>query len=101
MPFLYKAYQVHVGSPCKLFPLLFSGSIPQQQTTMHQQQQQQFVPSSHMSNGRGNEPEEMSTQHDGYDHYSRGRVPSAGPDRSYHNQYDPRERESPNVSYSL
>lgn len=65
------------------------------------------MPSSHTSNGRGNEQDEMlaqiqdQTHYDAHDQYSRGRMaPSAVPDnRSYHPQYDvPRETESPNVS---
>ena len=66
------------------------------------------MPSSHTSNGRGNEQDEMLAQirdqshHD--DQYSRGRMaPSAVPDnRSYRPQYDaPRETESPNVRVVL
>ena len=70
-------------------------------------QQQHYAPSSHMSNGR-NEPEEISSHHrdqpqyDAYDQYSRGRVPSAGPERTYHNQYDmQRDRQSPIVSFNF
>ena len=57
---------------------------------------------SHMSNGR--EPEEMPSysreqpHYDAHDQYPRGRVPSAVQDRSHHNQYDARDRESPIVS---
>lgn len=70
-------------------------------------QQQHYAPSSHMSNGR-NEPEEIPSHHwdqpqyDAYDQYSRGRVPSAGPERTYHNQYDmQRDRQSPIVSFNF
>ena len=66
-----------------------------------------YAPSSHMSNGR-NEPEEISSHHrdqpqyDAYDQYSRGRVPSAGPEPTYHNQYDmQRDRQSPIVSFNF
>lgn len=69
--------------------------------------QQHFTSSSHTSNGRGNEQDEMLAQirdqshYDAHDQYSRGRTaPSAVPDnRSYRPQYDaPRETESPSVS---
>lgn len=87
----------------------FLAGISQQSPAIIQQQQQ-FMPSSHTSNGRGNEQDEMLAQirdqphYDAHEQYSRGRTaPAAVPDnRSYRTQYDaPREIESPNVSVVL
>ena len=60
------------------------------------QQPQQYVSQaqSHISNGRGNEREDMLAQirdhqrYDGQEQYSQGRMPSAASDRSYQNQHD-------------
>ena len=92
----YAIIKVHIN-------FLLAGIPPQSPSIS----QQAFMSSSHTSNGRGNEQDEMLAQirdqshYDAHDQYSRGRtVPSAVPDnRSYRPQYDaPREMESPNVS---